>query len=525
MKMSDHLPSYPVRRPSHQACSLLLSAASLVCLPHVARAEEPLPAGPVASLPAETAPSADRDRSAIAVDGHPMAGFHNGVFYLRDENDNFRLYVSGRAQVDAYSFFGPGVPDTPLKATLFLRRVRPELGGEFLGHWQWQLAGDWGATSSVDNAAGTNQPAPSAFVDAQTVAVRAVPTDVWLNFRADKSFNVQIGQYDAPFMMENRTSDKYIAFMERSLAVRAFGIPTNKEIGAMVWGETAKRELFYSVGVFNGDGQNRPNLDNQADLMARVFTHPLEAVLKGAQIGASFRYGGRNPQGINYNYPGMSTQGGWGFWGSTYGATHVIPAGRQIAVAGELRVPVQDFDVTAEAVYVDNHTREGVNGAVAQVSPRKGSLHGVAYYVQLGFWPLGNRDINGEPGYENPAHVDFKKADRAVPAHSLQLLAKWEQLSATYAGASRAGTLDPAANLDGDIRVNAFSLGANYWASKHVRLTLNYVANLFPESTPAGNANQRARSPSNRLPQGVNDDARESGHVLHELLARFAVAF
>src|SRR5262245_26997097 len=57
----------------------------------------------------------------------PLAGWHGGLFYLRDENDHFRLYFQGRAQVDVYSYFGPGVPDTKQKATIFLRRARPEL--------------------------------------------------------------------------------------------------------------------------------------------------------------------------------------------------------------------------------------------------------------------------------------------------------------------------------------------------------------------------------------------------------------
>ena len=512
----------------HAAVTLCGAAALVLTSSGMARAQEPVPPTAAAPPPMEAPappPPEVHDQSPLATDAHPMAGYHNGVFYLRDENDNFRLYVQGRAQVDAYSFFGPGVPDTSMKATLFLRRIRPELTGEFLGHWQWQLAGDWSATSSVDNGAGTNQPAPNSFVDAQTVNVRAIPTDVWVGYKADKAFNIQVGQFDAPFTMENRTSDKYIPFMERSLAIRSFGIPTNKEVGAMVWGETANRELFYSIGVFDGDGQNRPNLDNQADVMGRVFTHPLESVLKGAQIGGSFRYGSRNSKLINYNYPGMSTQGGYSFWGPTSGANHIIPAGLQIGLAGELRVPVSDFDLTAELVYINNHTREAQNGTVSQFSQRKGELHGTAYYVQLGWWPLGNRDVNGEPGYENPTHLDFKKADRNPPGQALQLLAKWEQLNANYSGASRSGAPDPAGNLDGDIRVNAFSLGANYWATKHVRLTLNYVANMFPDSTASGNADQRARAPGNRLTKGINDDARDNAHVLHELLGRVAVAF
>ena len=73
---------------------LLLPLAPLVCLPATALAQEPSGAKPPASAPAD-----DPDRTALARDGHPMAGWHNGLFYLRDYNDNFgfglRLFVAG----------------------------------------------------------------------------------------------------------------------------------------------------------------------------------------------------------------------------------------------------------------------------------------------------------------------------------------------------------------------------------------------------------------------------------------------
>jgi hypothetical protein len=339
--------------------------------------------------------------------------------------------------------------------------------------------------------------------------------------------------------MENRTSDKYIPFMERSLAVRAFGIPTNKEIGATAWGEVADNMLSYAVGVFDGDGQNRPNVDNRADLMGRVVVRPLGSgggVLKDLQVGASGRYGVRDNNYVFYDYPQMTTQSGFAFWkpsytgststfaGSTGGPVHVLPSATQAAVAGEIRIPVSDFDVTSEVVYVKNGTREAPEGA-PQSTLRRGELHGMSYYVELGYWPLGNRDINGIPGVLKPAHVNFSKP-ASSPKQALQLLVKWEQLSATYDSSSRSGTPD-AKTIDGDIKVNAFSLGANYWATKHLRLSANYVVNMFPDSAPSSTqtAAQRAVAPGNTLAAGVNDPRRADAHILHELAFRVAVAF
>ena len=40
---------------------------------------------------------------------------------------------------------------------------------------------------------------------------------MFVNFRAATEFNLTAGQYNAPFMLENMTSDKYTPFMEREL--------------------------------------------------------------------------------------------------------------------------------------------------------------------------------------------------------------------------------------------------------------------------------------------------------------------
>jgi phosphate-selective porin len=488
------------------------------------------------------------DNSPSAHDGKPLAGYHNGLFFLRDHHDNFHLYIQGRMQLDWYSYFGPGVPDTTLKPTLFVRRIRPEISGEFLGHWRFMIAGDFGATA-IDNPDGRSAEAVAAapgaaptaatakYSPAQTTRFQAAATDAFINYRADSEFNVMVGQMDAPFTMENRTSDKYFPFIERSLAVRAVGIPTNKEIGAMFWGETKDRFVYYSVGPYMGDGQNKPNVDDRFDVFGRAFVHPLALVngiskddpLKDIQLGASAHYGSRDKRWVAYDYPSMTTQAAFTFWKPTYagtnGTTHIIPSGDQRALAGEIRIPISRFDVTSELVYIDNDTREAIEGYQLSNTERFGNIHGISYYVTLGFWPIGKRDINGVPGYGNPPRMDWKNADPVIPAQALQLLAKWEQVSLHYQSASRNGTAD-AKNIDGDILVNALSFGANYWATKHVRLSLNYVFDYFPSSAAGKEqtSENRAVAPGNTLPLGAEHGAREGAHTLNELIARFAIA-
>ena len=136
---------------------------------------------------AESVKPVSPDSSPLAKDGHPYAGWHNGIVFFRDYNDNFRIYLQGRAQVDAYTYFGPGVSDTALKPTLFLRRIRPEISGELFHRWYFMLAGDFGATG-LDNPKGTNQTSAAApgkaptdasgrYASAQATKFSAGPTD------------------------------------------------------------------------------------------------------------------------------------------------------------------------------------------------------------------------------------------------------------------------------------------------------------------------------------------------------------
>jgi hypothetical protein len=228
----------------------------------------------------------------------------------------------------------------------------------------------------------------------------------------------------------------------------------------------------------------------------------------------------------------MSTQNGYTFWSPTYGGsrgkTHIIPVQGQLGVAGEFRLPIDIVDLTAEVVYVNNHTREAVEGYQATISDRFGGLHGVSYYAQVGVWLFGPRDVNGVTGYENPAHINFRKPDLDTPPQALQLVARWEQLDATYESSSRSGVPD-AKNADGHIKVNALTLGATYWATKHLRMTGEYVYDSFPDSdasSQGGDASKnRAQAPGNTLAAGINDDAKKTASSMHEVNFRAAVAF
>jgi phosphate-selective porin OprO and OprP len=514
------------------------------------------PAPPAAAAPASPDPASNAAAPAprtyefgdpnVGLDGYPLAGYHGGKFYVRNRTDYFRLYVGSRLHIDSHNYFGPGVKHTDLKSTMLLRRARLELAGELMGHWQWEVQIEAGSTA-FDNASGTEQnsaapagadptAATATYAPVQTAKFRARPIQAYVNYWASDLFNLQVGQFNLPFTMDNYTGTNTITFMERSIPTRTWGVPATKDMGAMLWGHLDKRALYWSWAVVQGEGENRPNADNRALTAMRVYTRPLvhgKGPLELLQVGASFKYGMHDKNHVAYDYPSMSTQSGYRFWTPSYKDSvgtgrrvHIIPSGAELGIAGELRVPFDRFDLRSELVYLKNNTREGVDGFQSDYTERFGTMKGYAYYVQLSYWLFGQPFLTGSPGDRKPPRLKLKKPDPGVPPHGVEVALKWEQLRANYESASRSGEPD-ANNVDGDVKVDVASAGVNYWATRHMRVTVNYVLNMFPDSAPTSKATsaQRALAPGNRLASGIDDDARDSAHTLHEVTARVAVAF
>ena len=91
------------------------------------------------------------------------------------------LYVGGRAHVDALPMghgVGAAAPGSGLEPTVFLRRARPELSGEFLDRWQWTIAGEWGRTTVGTVEAPSYQAQPTwrpSYTSAKGDLVHIVP--------------------------------------------------------------------------------------------------------------------------------------------------------------------------------------------------------------------------------------------------------------------------------------------------------------------------------------------------------------
>ncbi len=469
---------------------------------------------PAVSQPvAHAAAQAERSRAFI--------DYSNGTFFLRSADDNLIVATGGRVHVDTYAFAGPGTHDyhrangTGLAPNMFFRRFVLESGGIVRKHWFFWVGGNF-APTQVDSS---QNPMSTAGV-----------YDGFIGYQSSPSHQLYVGQFNAPFTMENVTSSRWLDFMERALSIRTLATPYNKDLGVSYWGAIGKgvAPFEYQVGLFGGDGMNRPNVDNRVDGMARFVVRPLARTTKDAiqrlHVGISGRGGSRDDDYVMYDAPALSTPGGYAFWSPSYKAAdganvHVLPSGNQIAAAAELYVPFERFDIKGELVYVNEGRREAA-ATDRRATLRRGRFDGFGGYAQISYWPIGTARINDHPAGRYMGLKPPKDRGAESP-FGLQLLLRGEMMRLSYDGNARTRQVGDGeiSSTTTDIQVNALQAAVNYWATKHIRLTAEYSLYQFPGTPTGANATNQAVAPGVKA-----SPAQAAADHLHEISFRVGLA-
>lgn len=120
--------------------------------------------------------------------------------------------------------------------------------------------------------------------------------DLFAEWQKYEFFKVKIGQFKNPFTFENPMNPIDQGFMGYAQNVnklagfsdRAGGHASNgRDIGLQLQGDFLKNEnkrnlLHYQIGVFNGQGINTKDVDNQKNIIGGIWAMPV----KGMRIGA-----------------------------------------------------------------------------------------------------------------------------------------------------------------------------------------------------------------------------------------------
>ncbi len=415
-----------------------------------------------------------------AVDNEPLAGFSNGTAFMRSPDNGFILFPNGRLQSDFY-VYKSNLPNAVPKDSFIMKRARLELAGWVGAFVYFQIGADFASAPPAT----TGVPAAQTNINATDDFVAIAP--------CEDRFILQVGQFDAPFTLENRTSDKYFDFMERSLTVRAFGIPTNKEQGAMVHGTNPDRNYYYSLAVLNGDGQNFKNVDNNFDFMGRAWIAPASFVgpnpAHDITVGGSYWTGNHDPGQPLTN---MSTAGGYKFLDLQTvpalgtDAASINQQGRQYSYAFEVNAPISHV-VGVRWEYVHKDQPLSILDTTMKSKIVAGMhLKGYSTYFEAWGWLLGDDRIVGEPGMQMPTRL--KKFGVKPPQQGVMVATRLELLDAKLTADDMTGAISTlkAGSIPGlgETKVTSWQLGVTYWMSKRFRAMGNYTINHFGGDTP-----------------------------------------
>jgi len=215
--------------------------------------------------------------------------------YVTPRASEFKLVLGGYLQMNLedgdVSAFEGRFGQTALKDRFRLRRARINLTGDFAENFDFKVEGEFensdGISSNRTDFSGT---------------------DIFINYHQFPEANVKVGQWKAPFGLEQLTPDPTLIIIERSLPTGA--ITPERQVGAQLWGKPftniwpAQKDLLtYYAGIFNGNGRNvSVNDNNNFMYVGRLELMPFKGKIFGQD--SSLKLGGdvlnsRDDKGTN----------------------------------------------------------------------------------------------------------------------------------------------------------------------------------------------------------------------------------
>ncbi|MDP9097600.1 MAG: porin [Verrucomicrobiota bacterium] len=220
--------------------------------------------------------------------------------YVLPGGSEFKLtlggYIQANFETGDVSAFEGRFGLTALKDRFRLRRARINLTGDFAEQFDFKIEGDFEQSDGLS----------------PTTRTGFSSTDIFVNWHAIPEANFKVGQWKAPFGLEQITSDAVIFTIERSLPTGA--LTPERQLGVMLWGKPLtnavpdqKDLVTYYAGIFNGNGRNfNVNDNNQFMYVGRLELLPFKGKWMGQE--ASLKIAGdylfsRDATGTNISPP------------------------------------------------------------------------------------------------------------------------------------------------------------------------------------------------------------------------------
>ena len=361
------------------------------------------------------------------------AGFEKWQPYIRSTDGNFKLSPVGRVQVDFRAY----EEGSSLKNNFLVRRGRIGLSGTFYKYFDFFVEADFGQGA-------------------------AVLTDGYLEFRYWSELRLRAGQFKIPFSYEELFSDNNLDFVERSVADN---LTPSRDLGAMLHGSLFGGVVNYAGGIFNGTGQNTADTNNSKDVAGRLVVYPFKqtdiALLKNLHLGADVAWG---EQDSGQSLRGR-TDGTFVFF------NRINTRGDRLRYSGEVAYYTGPFTIYGEYIQSEEE-RKGL-GAGGRDLP---DLFGRGWYVTTTYMLTGETKVPGQTVVPNRW---------ATPVGPEPGWGAWEL-------AARFAQLDfRARDITGN-RVNALTLGVNWYLTPNVKWLANFVQNWVSDESRSPISGQEA---------------------------------
>jgi phosphate-selective porin len=242
--------------------------------------------------------------------------------YVAPGGPEIKLTLGGFIQVNFedgdVSAFEGRFGSAALKDRIRLRRARINLIGEYGENFDFKIEGDF----ETSDTAITALQSITTTIDKKTGDIKSIKTtttsnssrasfsatDIFINWHQFPEAQIKVGQWKAPFGLEQLTPDTKLFTIERSLPTGA--ITPERQIGVQLWGmpfthlwPEEKDLVTYYGGVFNGNGRNTTNNDNNNFMaVGRLELLPYKGKIFGQDV--SLKLGGdvlnsRDDKGTN----------------------------------------------------------------------------------------------------------------------------------------------------------------------------------------------------------------------------------
>ncbi|MTI12724.1 OprO/OprP family phosphate-selective porin [Sansalvadorimonas verongulae] len=358
----------------------------------------------------------------------------NGGFSAKTESGDFSFKVSGKLQWDYASLDGVynSENEGKDKTTGYVRRGQLKISGKAHKNFKYALKLKLKSTDANDND--------------------FVVDNAYLDFLHLNPVEVRLGKWGRDFGLENTTSSSWIMGIERPFIYDVMRGDETNDYG--IQAAIYEKQYTLAAGIHHdGLTDYKNNDDDSWGFTARATVAPIMSDNTLVHLGVS--YHNTNPDkartGENKTKLGVKKSSSQTLYNVSSGGTDFTTSGDSEII---LEAAAQLGSVQVQGEYM----MRGINQKDTTNTKADVDLSG--YYGQVSYMLGGGKRTYKDGAFGKPSGGQW------------EVFVRYASLTVDAKGTAYAGT-DPEGRKD--VEVDAMTLGVNYFPTKNIRASLNYV--------------------------------------------------